>query len=218
MDEKPDQIIGHIESQRSELGRNLNELETRVRATTNWRTYFDRNPGMAMGAALGGGLLLGVMVSSKRHSGSRSSYRSSSSPRSSSSSSYAGAAAGGAAMGLSSAGSSSSKSASSRSPKVPSPVTSQQLRQVSETLDHVKAALVAFGISKAKEFLSHAIPGLDTHLSEAEQRGRQHSSGPSSSQTWQSGSPTANPDRPTSGSHSWQSAGAQHTEPSPVSF
>jgi hypothetical protein len=215
MDEKPDQIIGHIESQRSELGRNLNELETRVRATTNWRTYFDRNPGMAMGAALGGGLLLGVMVSSKRHSGSRSSYRSSSSGRSSSSS-YAGAAAGGAAMGLSSSG--SSGSSSSRSPKVPSPVTSQQLRQVSETLDHVKAALIGFGISKAKEFLSQAIPGLDTHLNDAEQRGRQHSSGPSSSQTWQSGSPTANPDRPTSGSHSWQSAGAQHTEPSPVSF
>ena len=27
MDEKPDQIMSHIESQRNELGRNLNELE-----------------------------------------------------------------------------------------------------------------------------------------------------------------------------------------------
>ena len=42
------------------------KLETRVRATTNWRTYYERNPAVAVGAALGGGLLLGVMVSSKR--------------------------------------------------------------------------------------------------------------------------------------------------------
>ena len=27
MDEKPDQIMNHIESQRNQLGRNLNELE-----------------------------------------------------------------------------------------------------------------------------------------------------------------------------------------------
>ena len=233
MDEKPDQIINHIEAQRDELGRNLNELETRVRATTDWRTYFDKNPGLAVGAALGGGILLGFMVNSKRHSSpaksgairpwdsSHSSHSSSSSsaPSSSSSSSHsgtsagasAGAAAGATAMGLSSSGS------QRRSSLVSSPVTSQQFKQVSETLDHVKAALIAFGIAKAKEFVSQAIPGLDQHLSEAEQRGRQHSSGPSSSQTWQqeSTSPgSAGGDR----SHSWQSAGAHQPEPSPVSF
>ena len=59
MDEKPDQIMNHIESQREQLGRNLNELETRVKRTTDWRAQFDRNPMLTMGVALGGGLLLG---------------------------------------------------------------------------------------------------------------------------------------------------------------
>ena len=66
MDEKPDQIIGHIEAQRHELGRNLNELESRVRDTTNWRTHYERNPMLVMGAALGGGLLLGAVVGGGR--------------------------------------------------------------------------------------------------------------------------------------------------------
>lgn len=205
MDEKPDEIIGHIESQRSQLGRNLSELETRVRATTNWRTYYERNPGMAVGAALGGGLLLGVMVS-RRYGSSSSSYSSLTAPSSSASSpssSYAGASSGGA-TGLT----------SSRSSVASRPVTSRQLRQVSETLDQVKAALIGFGIAKAKEFISQAIPGLETHLSEAEQRARQHSSGPSSSQAWQSPSTPGSPaDRSSTGSHSWHSAGAQPQNP-----
>ena len=66
MDEKPDQILNHIESQRNELGRNLGELETRVRRTTDWRTHFDRNPMLMLGAALGGGLLVGTLVGKGR--------------------------------------------------------------------------------------------------------------------------------------------------------
>ena len=62
MDEKPDEIMNHIESQRDQLGRNLNELETRVKRTTDWRAQVDRNPMMAVGVALGGGLLLGSIV------------------------------------------------------------------------------------------------------------------------------------------------------------
>src|SRR4051812_42728171 len=80
MDEKPDQIIGHIEAQRDELGRNLSELESRVRETTDWRTHYERNPMLVLGAALGGGILLGTMVgggtrsSSRKTSKSRSRY------------------------------------------------------------------------------------------------------------------------------------------------
>ena len=206
MDEKPDQIIGHIESQRHELGRNLNELETRVRATTNWRTYYEKNPVVAVGAALGGGLLLGTIISSSSHS--RRSW-SSSSPTESSSPSWSEPSA-----STSSAKGFSSSSSSSSSPRLSSPVTSAQRRQISETMDHVKAALIAFGIAKAKEFLNQAIPGLDTHLSDAEQRGRQHSSMPNSSQRWEPSSASNEPQ--SSGPHSWQSAGATHHEPTPA--
>jgi len=171
MDERPDQIIGHIEAQRDQLGRNLNELETRVRQSTDWRTYYDRNPMLMMGAALGGGLLLGSMVGSKTSHKSRySGYSGKSRSKSSYSSS---------AMGLSSAGigaaaagsswsqpSSSSSSASSRGSQS-SRSASNQWNHVSETMDHIKTALIAFGMAKAKEFLGQAIPGIDQHLSEA---------------------------------------------------
>jgi hypothetical protein len=196
MDEKPDQIIGHIEAQRDELGRNLNELETRVRATANWRTYYERNPMLAVGAALGGGLLLGTMVSSARHSSTTSRVSASSSSRS-----------------HEKASSSASRS-SSASSLVSSPVTAMERRHVSETMDHIKAALIGFGIAKAKEFLSQAIPGLDQHLSDAEQRGRQHSGGPGSSQTWQATGTT--PERQPGSAHSWESAGASHHDPVPA--
>lgn len=211
MDEKPDQIIDHIEAQRSELGRNLNELETRVRRKTDWRTYYDKNPGLAMGAALGGGLLLGVMVKSKGPSIRRSSSRR---RPSSTSTTYAGASAmAGTALGAASSAKSSAKSGLS------SPVTSEQWRQVSETLDHVKAALIGFGVTKVKEFLNQAIPGLEEHLSQAEHRGRQHSSGPGGSRKWDEPSEPGSTGRSTpSETHSWQSTGAQHQEPSPVSF
>jgi hypothetical protein len=195
MDEKPDQIIGHIEAQRHELGRNLNELETRVRASTNWRTYYEKNPMLAVGAALGGGLLLGTMVSSStRHS--TSSHRvSSSAPRPAAKTT------------------SSTAAASPAASMVSNPVTSMQRRHVTESIDHVKAALIAFGIAKAKEFINQAIPGLEPHLTEAEQRGRQHSSGTGASQ-WQPG--TSSQDSQSGVSHSWESAGASTHEPVPA--
>jgi len=171
MDERPDAIIGHIESQRDELGRNLNELETRVRRSTDWRTYYERNPMMMLGAALGGGLLIGTMVGSKQ-SDSPKSYKP---KKSSASSSYSSAA-----MGLSSAGvgasaaSNWSKPSSEQTHTKSSLVTSEQWRQVSQTMDHIKGALIAFGIEKAREFMSQAVPGLDRHL---HQQGGQHQHG-----------------------------------------
>lgn len=153
MDEKPDQILGHIEAQRSELGRNLTELETRVRRGTDWRTYFDKNPMMMLGVALGGGLLLGTAVGTKRkHRGSRGRTYSS--------------AVSSSALGFASAGTLSSGSSS----RTGSPMMAAQRQQVSETMEHVKAALIGFGIAKAKEFMCQAIPGFDQHLSEAEQK------------------------------------------------
>jgi len=170
MDEKPDQIIGHIEAQRHELGRNLNELETRVRQTTDWRTYYDRNPMLMMGAALGGGLLVGSMIGSKSSGRSSSYSRKKSSSLSSSAMGLASAGAGGAAASSWSRPSRSNSSSHSMS---------QQMGEISRTLEHVKTALISFGIAKAKEFLSQAVPGLDQHLNDAAQK---HQPGQGSSQ------------------------------------
>jgi hypothetical protein len=58
MDEKSSQIIDEIATTRDRLGDNLNDLESRMRQATDWRTYYERHPLMFVGAALGGGFLI----------------------------------------------------------------------------------------------------------------------------------------------------------------
>jgi len=162
MDEKPDQIMNHIESQRNQLGRNLNELEDRVRRTTDWRAQFDRNPMLMMGVALGGGLLLGTMVGGSSRRSSGSSWSSSAKNYSSSnypSSSYSSGAGYGVASNLSSASSAST-----------SPAMREHRRKASDTLEHIKGALIGFATAKVKEFMTEALPGFNQHLDEAERR------------------------------------------------
>ncbi|MDZ4801117.1 MAG: hypothetical protein SGI92_23410 [Bryobacteraceae bacterium] len=147
MDEKTDEIIGQIEARRDELGRNLSELEEKVRRTADWHTYFDRNPMMILGAALGGGILVGAVVggvrSSKSHTRGIKPWKATSSSPGKSSSSVG-------------SGSSNAAHASAR--------TSSQMHQVGEALEHIKGAMIAFGISKTKELLAQAVPGLENHL------------------------------------------------------
>ena len=181
MDEKPDQILGHIEAQRNELGRNLTELETRVRRGTDWKTYFDRNPMMMLGVALGGGVLLGSAVGKRGHSSKGKSYSTGSS---------------GSALGFASAGAMGSYASSPR--QTSSPVMAAQRQQVSQTMEHMKAALIGFGIAKAKEFMSQAIPGFEHHLNEAQQKHQGHKSNPGGFSA-ESGS------GPSSGQSSWDS-------------
>lgn len=71
MDEKPNQILNEIDQTRDRLGRNLGELENRLKDTVDWRTQFERHPVAMMGAAFGGGLLLSSFILGG--SGSRSS-------------------------------------------------------------------------------------------------------------------------------------------------
>lgn len=58
------QIESYIESKRVDLGENLRELETRVRSATDWRYQFESRPMWFLGAAVGGGMLLGWLTRS----------------------------------------------------------------------------------------------------------------------------------------------------------
>jgi hypothetical protein len=194
MDEKPDQIMNHIESQRDQLGRNLNELEERVRRTTDWRAQVDRNPMLAMGVALGGGLLIGSMVGGSRRS-HRSTWSSSAgkiySPANLASSSSASSGFGGA--GTSSAAASPYR---------------EQRRKTSDTLENIKAALIAFGTAKVKEFMSEALPGFHQHLDEAERRGpSRHSESYSSGSQFSSSPSYSGPGQHSSEYQSGQGSG-----------
>lgn len=231
MDEKPDQIIEQIEARRDELGRNLSELETKVRRTADWHTYYDKNPMLILGAALGGGLLLGAVVGGSRSnsrtrgirkynsswkpssgtSGRSASPAASSSyytPAESTASSFAGVGSGSAASvpqtppsesagsrasytsGSSMSGSKSAADAAATMSNIGNKLQTLaggQMHQVNEAIDHIRGALIAFGISKVKEFLSQSVPGLQQHL--AEMGGQQHgSTAGSSPQTYGSAS------------------------------
>ena len=175
MDERPDQILEHIEAQRDRLGYNLNELESRVKETTDWRVQFEKRPMVMMGVAMGGGLLLGAIVggggSSRRSS--RSPYSRPASPSSAWSSERGYAASSMAA---------SSGATTSSSSRTTSPVVREQKNRAMETLDSIKAALIAFGAARAKEYLSEMLPGFQQHLDEAERKNQALSGSGSQSQ------------------------------------
>lgn len=152
MDEKPDQIVEHIEAQRNRLGRNLQELENRVRSTTDWRQQFDRHPFMFLGLAAGGGLLLGSLTGGSKKKSYRSGSNYYSSPK------YTGAAASSSAL------MSSSSSA-----------TSVQKQRAAEMLDGVRGALIGWASTQLKQFLVDSIPNFQQHLDEAQQKNTMHS-------------------------------------------
>ncbi len=66
MGETTNQITSYIESQRGDLGSNLQELERKVKSVTDWRQQFQNNPMTMLAVAFGGGVLLASMVSGKK--------------------------------------------------------------------------------------------------------------------------------------------------------
>jgi len=58
--EDTNQIEQDIRERRSELGRNLTELEDKARQLADWRTYFRDHPKVFLGAAIGAGVALAL--------------------------------------------------------------------------------------------------------------------------------------------------------------
>jgi hypothetical protein len=69
VDEETNKIREHIDAERDELGRNLDEIEYRLKKATDFKTYFDRNTGWILGAAVTGGFLLSRVVRKSAASG-----------------------------------------------------------------------------------------------------------------------------------------------------
>ena len=60
-----------IRMERHELGRNIDHLQERAKALTDWRSQYRNHAGASIALAFGGGIALGLLA---RRSGSRSSY------------------------------------------------------------------------------------------------------------------------------------------------
>ena len=69
MGKTADQIESHIDQTRGDLKSNLEELESRLRAVTDWRAQVDRHPGAMIAAALVGGALLSALIGSRGRPG-----------------------------------------------------------------------------------------------------------------------------------------------------
>jgi len=143
VDEETNKIRQHIDSERAQLGRDLDEIEDRVKNATDLKAHFDKNTGLILGAAVAGGFLLSVAFRKSSPAAGTSSWDSA--PRE---------------HGASTA-------TQSRSPV---PI---HLQRVSETLDDIFEGLVAVVSDKLYSFVADAVPGFRTQYDAMErQRGR----------------------------------------------
>lgn len=168
MDQNSDQIVNEIERQRDELGRDLDELQSKVRGATDWKAQFEKHPYYFIGAAFGGGLLLSSIAGGRS---SRDDYSSASYPEPRASYSYS-------EPGPSSSSYESSYESGFSRPSSSSGHatggTAYQKHRAMHTLDSIKGALIAFAATKAKDMLAEMLPGFDRHLEETQKySGRQ---------------------------------------------
>jgi hypothetical protein len=71
MGQTADQIEQHIAQTRDTLGTNLEELEHKVKAVTDWKQQFQKHPMTMIGFAFGGGVLLAAMLGGRKRNGQR---------------------------------------------------------------------------------------------------------------------------------------------------
>ncbi len=163
MGQRSDEIKKHIDTQRSELSENLEQLEQRVKSTTDWRAQFDKRPMVMLGVAFGAGLLASTLIpmggrSRKSRSSSYGTYGATSSTGAYTGSSslsqghtgsqgYSGSSEGGTWTG------------STRQPSA----TRKEMRKTWGMLDDIRASLIALGSSRLREYLGNAIPGFHEH-------------------------------------------------------
>ena len=62
MGKTSDEIVSAIDQTREDLKSNLEELENRVKAVTDWRLQFSRHPAAMIAGALIGGAILATLV------------------------------------------------------------------------------------------------------------------------------------------------------------
>jgi hypothetical protein len=155
-----DQIKDEIEHQREQLGSNLQQLESKVKDTVDWRSQFEQRPMAGIGLAFGAGFLLSIMMpSGDDKSNSRSSdyrydmanyrvqddsYRSQASYQPSQ------------AVGFQSSGQSYQQK-----PKSP------EMNEISETVENIRGAVMGLAATRLRSFLAEAVPGFQDEYEQA---------------------------------------------------
>ena len=139
MGENTSQIEREIRAERTELGRNLRELESKARTMTDWRTHHRNNPGLSMGLAFSGGFVLGLLTMPSRRTATRD-FETYEEP-------FEAAA----------------PRPRLRVPRVVSETRDLAGRQLGQTWEHIASALLGVASAKAVELVAEMIPGFRDH-------------------------------------------------------
>ena len=143
MDEETSRIREHIDTERQELGRNLDEIGHRVKHATDLKAHFNENIGVILGAAVAGGFLLSLAFRKSSNSGSQSGESASTRERNGN----------GAAQ--------------------PKRGVSKHLQRFSDTLDAIFDGLVGVAAGKLESLVADAVPGFQAQYNAADpQRNR----------------------------------------------
>ncbi len=137
MGQTASQIEDHIEDKRESLGRNLRELENKVKSAADWRYQFENHPAAFLGAAFGGGILLAVAF--RRSSGGRTRHYSYAIPPA--------------------VAPSGESNRTPRAVHANSPAMDTAMR----AWENVKGALVGVAAARLKDYVEEVIPGFSAH-------------------------------------------------------
>jgi len=144
MGEKPDQIEQHIYETRSELGENIQELQSKVKHAVDWRAQFEERPWTMVGLAFGGGVLLSALMGGTRR------------PR------YSGARR-----------REQWRSERSHREYTDNGRTNERSDKASETWNNVKGAVVALAMTKLSGYLEEVLPGFKEHYDKNQNQKKQ---------------------------------------------
>jgi len=157
MGQTADQIKQEIDQQRDMLGSNLQQLETKVKETVDWRTQFEQRPMAGIGLAFGAGFLLSVLMPSGDGNKSSSSSRYDTSNYRVQDESYQYQPSYAAA----SYQPSSSSQASQSKPKSP------EMNEITETIENIRGAVMGLAATRLRSFLAEAVPGFQDEYEQA---------------------------------------------------
>jgi hypothetical protein len=157
MGQTADQIKQEIDQQREMLGTNLQQLETKVKDTMDWRTQFEQRPMAGIGLAFGAGFLLSVLIPSgdSNSSSSGSGYRYDSSNYRVQDESYQ--------YQPSYAAASYQPSSQPKQSKPKSP----EMNEITETIENIRGAVMGLAATRLRSFLAEAVPGFQDEYEEA---------------------------------------------------
>jgi hypothetical protein len=156
MGQTADEIKNEIEHQREQLGSNLQQLETKVKETVDWRTQFEQRPMAGVGLAFGAGFLLSVLMPSGDSNRSSSSSRYDTSNYRVQDESYA---------------YQPSYAAASYQPQTQnqqqSKPKSPEMNEITETIENIRGAVMGLAATRLRSFLAEAVPGFQDEYEEA---------------------------------------------------